>query len=171
MARNVTVVTESSDLLAPLHALVQESRANFERLNKRMKDGKLNPEQLPAELVDTVMSILTDGFDKVLGTLAELEDWADGVDEDLGRLLAQASADEEPGLLPEQANELKSLLLALLAEVPSTSEVRGALEARVDKQVQFLDEVTMSEESEDADDDEDDEEEEEESATADPAAN
>jgi len=117
------------------------------------------------------MSILTDGFDKVLGTLAELEDWADGVDEDLGGLLAQASTEDEPGLLPEQANELKALLLALLAEVPSTSEVRGALEARVDKQVQFLDEVTMSEESEDTDDEDDDDEEEEESATVDPAAN
>ena len=166
----------SSELLTPLHTIVEESRANCERLARRLKERKLDPDQLAAEMVDTVMSIVTDGFEKVLITLGELEEWADGVDEDVGLLLkdAEARAEEgdEPALLPEQATELKTLLWALLAEVPMTCEVRGVLEERVAKQQKFIDEITMTDEDEESDEgDEDEEDEETESTPTDTATN
>lgn len=157
--------------LTQLTALVAEIDSHHKRLRKTAKAEV----DAPAEVRDTVMSLLNDLSKLVQDNVLYLRDWADEVSDELwGDEAAPAGDDDDSVLLPEDAELFRSCLAVLHASLAASSqqvtdetqraEVVGLI-AQVERALARIAEITVDDDD-DGPDDEDDDEDGDDEATA-----
>lgn len=159
MATEVETDTED-ETLRLLGDLREEASADWESLKKKLKEGPLDPVTASNKIAD-ILGLMVDLATHIHQAQAENLDWASDVDDEIEQLKAGLPPSSQ--LLPQDAQNLKDLLLALVQNLRApAAEPDVALEQlklQVAQAVLFIEENTIDPDAEGDEDEEDDEKE------------